>query len=292
MQKLPKISIITPSYQQGEYIEQTILSVIEQGYPNLEYIIIDGGSTDRSVEIIKKYEKYLSYWVSEPDKGQYEAVQKGFDRSTGQLMAWLNADDMYHKGSLAIVAEIFDTFPQIEWLTGTPTCYDEQGRTVVVNPSPNYTRYDYLQFEVPALVQQESTFWKRSLWQTAGSYIDQNCRFAADFELWMRFFRTHKPFVVEALLGGYRFRQSKQKMLDSADIYEQEMRTVIKRELAMLNETDKKRLKKIQDIQSLKKIKLFAMLLGIDTKLDLLMDYPQKIRFDRTKYRFLVVPHK
>jgi glycosyltransferase involved in cell wall biosynthesis len=292
MQKLPKISIVTPSYHQEQYIEQTILSVIEQGYPNLEYIIIDGGSTDKSVEIIKKYEKYLSYWVSEPDKGQYEAVQKGFDRSTGQIMAWLNADDMYHKGSFAIVAEIFTIFPQIEWLTGTPTCYDEQGRTVIVNESPKYARYDYLRFEVPAFVQQESTFWKRSLWQTAGSYIDQSCTFAADFELWMRFFRTHKPFVVEALLGGFRFRQSNQKTLEGAEIYDREMRAVIRRELAMLNEKDKNRLKKIQFYQSLSEIKLFNMLFEIDKKLDLLKDYPQKIRFDTKKYNFFILPNK
>jgi glycosyltransferase involved in cell wall biosynthesis len=288
MQKLPKISIVTPSYHQEQYIEQTILSVIEQGYPNLEYIIIDGGSTDRSVEIIKKYEKYLTYWVSEPDKGQYEAVQKGFDRSTGQIMAWINSDDMYHKGGFSIVAEIFTNFPQIEWLTGTPTCYDEQGRTVIVNESPKYTKYDYLRFEVPAFVQQESTFWKRSLWQTAGSYIDQSCAFAADFELWMRFFRTHKPFVVEALLGGFRFRQSNQKTLEGAEIYDQQMRAVVRRELEILNEKEKDRLKKIQYYKSLSEIKLFNMLFEMDTKLDLLMDYPQKIKFDIKKHDFCI----
>jgi hypothetical protein len=202
-------------------------------------------------------------------------------------MAWLNSDDMYHKGSFAIVAEIFNTFPQIEWLTGTPTCYDEQGRTVIVHESPKYTKYDYLRFEVPAFVQQESTFWKRSLWQTAGSYLDQSCKLAADFELWMRFFRTHKPFVVDALLGGFRFRQSNQKILEGAEIYDQEMRAVIRREVAMLNETDKKRLEKIQYYKSLSEIKFFNMLFDMHTKLDLLMDYPQKIRFDTKKYRFL-----
>ncbi len=92
----PKISIVTPSYNQGQYLEQTILSVIGQNYPNLEYIIIDGGSTDNSIEIIKKYERYLAYWVSEKDKGHYHAVQKGFDKSTGEIMSWLNSDDILH----------------------------------------------------------------------------------------------------------------------------------------------------------------------------------------------------
>jgi glycosyltransferase involved in cell wall biosynthesis len=104
---LPKISIITPNYNGGEYLEETIQSILTQNYPNLEYIIIDGGSTDNSVEIIKKYEDQLSFWVSEPDKGLYDAIQKGFDKSSGEIMAWLNSDDLYHKNAFFTVVEIF-----------------------------------------------------------------------------------------------------------------------------------------------------------------------------------------
>ena len=96
----PKITIVTPSFNQGQYLEETILSVINQNYPNLEYIIIDGGSSDNSVEIIKKYEKHLAYWVSESDEGVCYAIQKGFQKSTGDLMAWINSDDMFHKKSI------------------------------------------------------------------------------------------------------------------------------------------------------------------------------------------------
>jgi glycosyltransferase involved in cell wall biosynthesis len=92
---LPKISIVTPSFNQGMFLEKTILSVLEQGYPNLEYIIIDGGSSDNSVEIIKKYEKHLAYWESEPDQGQSHAINKGFERATGEIFGWLNSDDWY-----------------------------------------------------------------------------------------------------------------------------------------------------------------------------------------------------
>ena len=109
----PKISIITPSYNQGQYLEETILSVINQNYPNLEYIIIDGGSTDNSVEIIKKYEKNISYWVSEKDHGQSNAINKGLAIATGDIVAWLNSDDQYCEKSLDIISNTFKQHPEI-----------------------------------------------------------------------------------------------------------------------------------------------------------------------------------
>ena len=130
MTDYPKISIITPNYNQAKYLEETILSVLNQGYPNLEYIIIDGGSTDNSVEIIKKYSDRLAYWESVPDKGMYDAIQKGFARSTGEIMAWINSDDMYQSKSFFTVSEIFRNFTQVNWLLGFPSVYDAQSRIV------------------------------------------------------------------------------------------------------------------------------------------------------------------
>ena len=103
MNALPKISTVTPSFNQGKFLEKTILSVLEQGYPNLEYIIIDGGSSDESVDIIKKYADRLNYWVSEADRGQSHAINKGFERATGEIFGWLNSDDWYHPGALQAV---------------------------------------------------------------------------------------------------------------------------------------------------------------------------------------------
>ena len=103
----PKISIITPSYNQGQFLEETICSVLDQGYPSLEYIVIDGGSTDNSGEIIQKYAPHLAYWVSEKDSGQVEAIQKGFDRATGDVVAWLNSDDVYMPGTLDKIGAAF-----------------------------------------------------------------------------------------------------------------------------------------------------------------------------------------
>ena len=155
----PRISIVTPSYNQGQFIEETIRSVLQQGYPNLEYIIIDGGSTDNSVEIIKKYEEYLTYWVSEPDDGQYDAINKGFSRATGEIMAWLNSDDMYVPWTFKTVAEIFDKFEFVNWITGIPTAYTIHG-SMVVGGSGRYYIYS-------------RDFIRRGFYGTIGPWIQQ-----------------------------------------------------------------------------------------------------------------------
>ena len=163
MTACPKITIVTPVFNGAKHIEKTITSVLGQNYPNLEYMIIDGGSTDGTVEIIRKYESKLAYWVSEKDDGMYAAIQKGFDRATGKIMAWINADDYYGDSCFETVAEIFGKYPQVEWLTGLNVHYDEKGRIVDAwRPRP-FTRLDFLSGDF-MFVQQESTFWKRSLW--------------------------------------------------------------------------------------------------------------------------------
>src|ERR1044071_7696025 len=114
----PRITIVTPSYNQAAFLEETMLSVLDQGYPNLEYIVIDGGSTDGSVDIIRKHASRLSWWISEKDAGMYDAIQKGFARSSGQIMGWINSDDRHFQKSLFVIAEIFERIKEVDWILG------------------------------------------------------------------------------------------------------------------------------------------------------------------------------
>jgi glycosyltransferase involved in cell wall biosynthesis len=199
----PKISLLTPVFNSARYLEATFRSVLSQGYPNLEYIVVDGGSTDGSVDIIRKYESQLHSWVSEPDRGMYDAINKGFARSSGDLMGWISATDMLHAGSLFVVGSVFRTFPQVEWITGRPTGFSDDGMAAEILRLRRWSRWAFLA-GANRYIQQESTFWRRSLWERAGSRVDDSRRNASDFELWVRFFRHAKLYSVDALIGGFR----------------------------------------------------------------------------------------
>lgn len=178
----PKISIVTPSYNQGKYLEETILSVIGQNYPNLEYIIIDGGSTDNSVEIIKKYEKYLTYWVSEKDNGQSEAINKGFSKATGYILGWLNSDDMYLPGALHFVASKLN-IDESELIFGNCFHFVEgEHRAYGSNVKKEYKSGNLLLYDY---IIQPSTFWTRKAWERVGP-LDEIMRFAFDWDWFIR----------------------------------------------------------------------------------------------------------
>ena len=228
--RFPRISIMTPSFNQGKYLEETIQSVLQQNYPDLEYIIIDGGSTDGSADIIRKYADRLAYWVSEPDQGHYDAINKGFARSTGDIMAWLNSDDKYTPWALSVVGEIFATMPEIEWATSLyPLHWDAAGRAISCNVNAGFTREGFFRGEnVPdadwhahGWIQQESTFWKRSLWERAGARVDTAYSLAGDFELWARFYRHAELYGVGTPLGGFRLH-GEQKTAHHAAAYLQQ----------------------------------------------------------------------
>ena len=205
----PKISIVTPVFNQVNYLEETILSILNQNYPNLEYIIIDGGSTDGTVDIIKKYESHLAYWVSEPDNGMYDAIQKGFDHSTGEIMGWLNADDLYVPNALLAVATTLNKNPNANWITSYHAHLNTEG-IITTKPSLHYNKY---YFYLPQNmwrgneIGQESTFWKRTLWEKAGSRMNTSLKLAGDFELWIRFFQYDSLFVANSIFGVFRQRE-------------------------------------------------------------------------------------
>ena len=199
----PRIALVTPVRNSEKYIEATIRSVLMQDYPNLDYFIVDGGSTDKTVDIIRKYDRQLAGWMSEPDNGMYDALNKGFARTTGEIMGWISATDMLQPGGLAVAASVFRDLPGVDWITGRPIAYSEEGMTVKICPLRRFARYRFLA-GANQYIQQESTFWRRRLWDKAGGRVDDSRRLSNDFELWVRFFRHAKLYPVDALIGGFR----------------------------------------------------------------------------------------
>lgn len=214
----PKISIVTPSYNQGQFLEETIRSVLLQNYPNLEYIIIDGGSTDNSVEIIKKYEPWLTYWVSEKDEGQADAINKGYRRATGDVINWLNSDDYYETGALFKVALAFSE-PGVNVFCATSRVFGE-GKEYYSNGTDIYP--GNLEKTIGwARIDQPETFFKKSVWDKLGG-IDPRFHYIMDKEFWIRYlfvyglngivkskdllvhFRLHENSKTISQNGGFR----------------------------------------------------------------------------------------
>ncbi|WP_236676227.1 glycosyltransferase family 2 protein [Chryseolinea lacunae] len=245
-----KISIITPNYNQGEFLERTILSVLGQGYDRLEYIIIDGGSTDNSLAIIKKYEQHLAYWVSEKDAGLYDALNKGFAKATGDIMGWLNSDDILMTGALLTVHDAFSRFPQVKWVTGMPSSIDEQDRIISFQPVQSWSRLKIVSGQY-RWIQQESTYWRRELWQASGARLDPSFSLAGDFELWARFFRHEKLFSIHIAMAGFRKRSQQQKSLEGLQAYIKQVHTILLREGALLSGSEKRKVRIIRILRPL-----------------------------------------
>jgi glycosyltransferase involved in cell wall biosynthesis len=197
----PRISIVTPSYNQGEFIEETIRSVLLQGYPNLEYLIIDGGSTDNSIEIIKKYQNYLSYWVSETDQGPADAINKGWQRTNGEILAYLNSDDAYLPGALATIAEAFQQNPQTKAICGNELVVDKDG--FVIRKS-NIEKVDHLSLLQLNLVPQPAIFIKSDILKSLGG-LNLEVQYIFDFELWLRITRTNPMSCIPTVLAITRW---------------------------------------------------------------------------------------
>ncbi|HMS65153.1 MAG TPA: glycosyltransferase family 2 protein [Ignavibacteria bacterium] len=280
----PKISIVTVSYNMVDYIEDTILSVISQQYPNLEYIIIDGGSKDGTVDIIKKYENWITYWISEPDNGMYDAIQKGFKKATGDIMAYLNSDDKYHYNAFYSVGTIFTSHEDVQWILGRASFYNDEGTIVDVKDLKRWSKFNYYTGDYK-WIQQESVFWKRELWIKAGSKIDTNLKYAGDYELWLRFFRFAKLYSCETIFAGFRFRTKDQLSLEKLDSYLYEVDQVTN--LSSLPREDKYSIKKINFFRNfILKIPFIRRIKYLTRKYEKTFDYPPKIVYDFMQRQF------
>lgn len=225
-------SIVTPSFNQARYLKGTLESVLSQE-AELEYIVMDGGSTDGSREIIESYADRLAYSQSEKDGGQYDAINRGFARSTGEIMGWLNSSDLYLPWTLSTVELIFKSFPEIQWITSTmKTGIRGDGTYEDIYHLPGFSarrfykglhggpgNSDYL--------QQETCFWRRSLWDRIGGAIDLDHAYAGDYWLWSRFFKQANVAGVEAPLAAFRFHDQAKSV---ASRYEDEV-ALITREM-------------------------------------------------------------
>lgn len=202
----PRISIITPSYNQGHLIEETVRSVLLQGYPNLEFIIIDGASTDRSVDIIRKYASWLASWISEPDRGQAHAINQGWARATGDIYAWLNSDDLLVPGSLTRVAAEFSK-RKTDWLCGGCTVIDASGREVVVEMPRHHRTLENMiaTWEPPSYsYPQMSSYVTGDVIRSAGP-LREDLAYVMDHEYWLRLVSLgYSPALVQAVFSCYR----------------------------------------------------------------------------------------
>lgn len=206
MHTLPKISVITPSLNQGRYIERTIRSVLDQNYPNLEYIVVDGGSTDGTLEILKRYGSRLT-WISEKDSGQSDGINKGMRTATGDIIAYLNSDDAYTPGALATVAQYFAADPSLMWLTGRCRIMGEDDHEVrsVITAYKNFLleHYRYKLLLIANPISQPATFWKKEVVEEIG-FFDPGEALVMDYDYWLRVGKRYQPAIVQKNLAAFR----------------------------------------------------------------------------------------
>jgi GT2 family glycosyltransferase len=229
LESTPRISIVTPSFNQGEFIERTIRSVLDQAYPNLEYHVQDGASGDGTRAILERYSGRLAGWDSSPDSGQTEAINRGFARTTGEIMAWLNSDDVLLPGALAYVADFFNRHPDVDVVYGHRALLDEKDRQIGrwILPAHSDAVLSWADY-----VPQETLFWRRRIWDKAGGRVDESFRFAMDWDLLVRFRDAGARFErLPRFLGGFRIHPQQKTSASMSEIGFTEMNRIRERAL-------------------------------------------------------------
>ena len=218
---LPRVSIITPSYNQAQFLEETLCSVLEQDYPDIEYIIVDGGSTDGSVEIIQRYANRLAWWVSEPDRGQTDALNKGFARASGDIMAWLNSDDTYLPGAVSDAVEYLRAHPEAGMVYGEANLVDESGAVLGRFPA-RQTDYQRL-MRGSVHIPQQAAFFRGELWRTVGP-LDPSFYFAMDYDLWVRLSKIAPLHYYPRLWANFRLHGTAKSVASDDRCYPEMLR--------------------------------------------------------------------
>ena len=231
-QALPRITIVIPTYNQGRFIGATLQSIIDQQFPNLELIVVDGGSTDNTLDVIRQYETHLAWWVSESDSGQAEAINKGFRRSTGEIMAWINSDDLVAPGALYRVADHFSKHPETQAVYGDRIVINEEGLEIGrwILPSHSNRVLQWADF-----VPQETLYWTRKAWNLIGARLDETFRFAMDWDFLLRL--SAKQIDIQHLpvfQGLFRIHHQQKTSSQISSIGQQEIQLIRCRELGFL----------------------------------------------------------
>jgi glycosyltransferase involved in cell wall biosynthesis len=213
---------VTPSYNQADFIVWTVRSVLLQRYPELEYILMDGGSDDRTLELLRPYEARFAHFQSMPDGGQSAAIAAGFERSTGSIMAWLNSDDVLAPGALHVVARFFDEHPEIDALYSHRCIVDERNDATGYWILPPHSDHKMMRWD---LIPQETCFWRRSLFEKCGN-VDPSFRFAMDYDLFVRFMRAGRFARLPRFLGAFRKHPAAKTSQQLETVGEEEVRRV------------------------------------------------------------------
>ena len=220
---LPKISIVIPSYNQGQFIERTIQSIISQNYPNLELILMDGGSTDNTMEVVEKYREHFAHIQSGKDGGQTAAIAAGFERATGAFLSWLNSDDTYNAGSLLQVGAFLEKNPSCNFVYGNCNIIDDKDELISFKRS--ILAFPFIMKTVFLSVPQMSAFWSKSLYQKAGG-MDVNLRFCMDRDLLIKLAQLERPRRINVTIGQFRMHSSnKSSTLEHVRLQEDELLT-------------------------------------------------------------------